>query len=54
MSEETWTPPRWVAVFSKAELQQLAVAQDQRNRELRNIITRLREQLRAQDGGDGA
>lgn len=41
-----WTPPKWLAVFGKRELQWLAFVQDARNRELRNIITRLREQLR--------
>lgn len=39
-----WTEPRWLAVFDRRALAWLAFRQDLRNRELRNIISRLRTQ----------
>ncbi|BCT76931.1 hypothetical protein SCMU_27730 [Sinomonas cyclohexanicum] len=41
-----WTIPRWLEPFNRTELAYLAERQDMRCRELRNIITRLREELR--------
>ena len=45
-----WSIPAWLEPFNRAELAYLAERQDSRCRELRNTITRLREQLRKETG----
>ena len=40
-----WTPPAWLTIYTRTELQYLAERQDARNRELRQIITQLTARL---------